>query len=178
MRVSLGRPLPGRDDDPPPLPQPLARAAAAALALAAVLLLGWALAFLLEDGAGALVLLVLFAVVSLPALVGALLSAGPVLALLRGESTPSRTPACAGLVALGHAGVALVSLRPGVDRSLSGGDLVGGAVGALGLLASLAVLGLSLPGESGRRPVRVLLALSAGVLVLALVALRAVSQTG
>jgi len=166
----------GADPDAPePLRPAQRRSAGIALALAALLVLGFATAFVLDDGTGALVLLLLFAVVTLPVLGAALLSAAPALALLRGSRPPLRTPVLAGLLAVGHVGVGLVALRPGVDRALSSGDLLGGAVGAAGLLAALLALGLTLPG----RPVapRVLLAVSGGVLVYALVVLRAVAQT-
>lgn len=151
------------------------RVAGAALALSALLVLGYAASFVVEDRAGALVLLLLLAVVTLPVLGAALLSGGPALDLLRGRPAPRRTPVCAGLLALGHVGVALLGLRPGVDRELSTADLAVGAVGAVGLVAALVALALTLPGRAGA--VRVLLALSAGVLVLSLVALRALAQT-
>lgn len=151
------------------------RVAGAALALSALLVLGYAVSFLIDDRAGALVLLILLAFVTLPVLGAALLSGGPAVALLRGQAAPPRTPVCAGLLAVGNVGVSVIGLRPGVDRELSTGDLVVGGVGAVGAVTALVVLGLTLPGRASAA--RVLLALSAGVLVLALVALRAVAQT-
>lgn len=165
----------GQDDGDAPLPPLLGRAAGAGLALSGLLLLGYAAAFLLEDRGGALVLLLLYAVVTLPVLGAALLSGEPALALLRGRRHPPRTPVLAGLLTVGHVGVALVALRPGLDRALSAGDLVGGAVGGIGAIAALVALGLTLPGRVSAA--RVLLAVSAGMLLLSLVALRAVSQT-
>jgi hypothetical protein len=162
-------------DDPWPLTPGQRRLAGAALGLSAVLVLGFALWFVLEDGGGALVLLLLFAVVTLPVVGAALLAAEPAVGLLRGRPSPPRTPVCAGLLAVGHVGVALIALRPGVDRAVSTGDLTAGGVGAAGLAAALVALALTLPGRPS--PVRVLLALSVGVLVLSLVALRAVAQT-
>lgn len=164
-----------RDDDAAPLPPSAARAAGLALALAAALVLAVAVAFVAEDRSGALVLLLLFAVVTLPVLGAALLSVEPALALLRGRPAPPRTPVLAGLLAVGHVGVALVALRPGVDQELSTADLVGAGVAAAGLAAALLVLGLTLPGR--RSAAKVLLALSGGVLVFGLVVLRAVAQT-
>jgi hypothetical protein len=156
-------------------PPPAGRLAGALLVLSALLVLGFALAFLLDDGAGALVLVLLLAVVTLPVLGAALLSFRPGWELLQGGPAPARTAACAALLAVGHVGVALVALRPGQDRELSNADLIGGGVGALGLGSALVTLALVLPGRTA--PLRVLLALSVGVLVLALVALRAVAQT-
>lgn len=163
------------DREPAVLTAGQRRVAGGALGLSALLLLGYATSFLVEDRAGALVLLILLAFVTLPVLGAALLSGGPALALLRGGPPAPRTPVCAGLLAAGHVGVAMIGLRPGVDRELSTDDLVVGGVGAVGAVAALVALGLTLPGRASAA--RVLLVLSAGVLVLALVALRAVAQT-
>lgn len=156
-------------------PPPAGRLAGALLVLSALLVLGFAAAFLLDDGDGALVLVLLLAVVTLPVLGAALLSFGPGWDLLRGRPAPARTATCAGLLAIGHVGVALVALRPGQDRELSTVDLVGGGAGAVGLGAALVPLALVLPWRTA--PLRVVTALGVGVLVLALVALRAVAQT-
>lgn len=161
--------------EPPQLGTGQSRVAGASLALAAVLVLAYAASFLVDDRDGALVLLLLFAVVTLPVLGAAVLSAGPVLALLRGGPVPRRTAVCAGLLAVGHVGVALVALRPGIDRALSTGDQLFGALGGVGLLAALVALALTLPGRP--TATRVLLAVSGGVLVLALVVLQAVART-
>jgi len=159
------------DLDDPGLAPRTRRLAGGLLALAALLVLGYAVAFVVEDVRGSLVLLLLFAVVTLPVLGAGLLSAEPALALLRGQPGPPRTPVLAGLLAVGGAGIAFVALRPGLDDALSAGDLAAGAAGGVAALAALVVLALVLPGRA--TPARVMAAVSGGMLVLSLVALRA-----
>lgn len=163
------------DDGRPMLTSGLGRLAGSTLALAAVLVVAVTVVFVVEDRVSVLVLLVLLAAVTLPVLGAALLSAGPALALLTGRRPPPRTPVLAALLAVGHVGVTLVALRPGVDDALSTTDLAGAGVGAVGLIAALVALALTLPGRPAAA--RVLLAVSGGVLVLALAALQAVLQT-
>lgn len=168
---------PTRHDDGLGAPPVLGRSAGAGLGLSALLLLGAAAALVLDDGRAALVLLVLLAVVTVPVLAAALLSLRPALVLLRGGPAPVRTPACAALLALGHVGIAVLALRPGLDAAFSTGELLSAGVAALGLGAALLALSVSVPGSGTVLRLRLLLALSGGVLVLALVALRAVAQT-
>jgi hypothetical protein len=151
-----------------------ARVAGGALLLASLLVLGYAASFVADDLTGALVLLLLYAVATVPVLGAALLSFEPAAAMLRGRRPEPRTPVLAGLLAAGGVGVAAVALRPGLDRALSSGDLAGGAVGGVAAMAALVALGLTLPGRP--TAARVLLAVSGGAVLLALVALVAVTR--
>lgn len=153
---------------------PAARLAGLALGLSALLVLAFAVAFLADDDDGALVLLLLLGMVTVPVLGAALLSFGPSLELLRGRRPLPRTPFCAGLLAGGHVGIAALALRPGADDELATEDLVGAGVGGAGLLLALLALVVTLP----RRGVgRGLLVLLVGAAAFGAVVLRAVSQT-
>jgi hypothetical protein len=157
-----------------PTPVPHGRAAGVALLLSCLLLLAFAVALLVEDRAAVVTLLIVFAIVSVPALLSAVLGLRAALGLLR-DGTPERaTPGYAALLAVGHLGVVALSLRPGLDRRLDVGDLAGGAAGAVGALAALVALAVVLPGRTFA--VRLVAALGAGVLALALLGLRAAAQ--
>jgi hypothetical protein len=155
---------------------PVRRLTGAALLLAAVLVVGSFVAVVRDDSGGAVALLILLAVVTVPVLVAAAVSVRPAVDALRGrEVAPSVVP-CAALLALGALGVVALSLQVGRDRELEDGDLVGAGVGGLALVAALLALGAALPGR--HRALHVLAAVTGGVLLLGLVALRAVAQTG
>lgn len=160
-----------------PRPVAFGRCAGAALVLACLLLLGYAAALLAEDRSAVTTLLLVFALVSVPAVVSAVLGLGPALRLLRQGAAETSTPGFAGALALGHLGIVALSLQPGLDRRLDDGDLAGAAVGATGMLAGLLVLALTAPVRRSAG-VRVVGALAAGVLALALLVLRAVVRTG
>jgi hypothetical protein len=157
-----------------PTPVRHGRVAGVALVLSCLLALGFLAALLIEDRAAVTTLLIVFALVTVPALISAVLGLRAGAELLRGRPAESATPVYAGLLALGHAGIVLLSLRPGLDRRLDDGDLAGGAAGGAGLLLSLIALAVVLPGRT--LAIRLVLALGVGVLVLALLVLRAVSQ--
>lgn len=150
------------------------RSAGAALLLAGVLLLGFAAALLRTDRGAVVTLLVVFAVVSVPALISAVLGLGAGVRALRGGAPERATPWYGGLLALGHLGIVALSLRPGLDRELDGGDLLGAGVGAVGAVAGLTALAISLPGRT--LAVRLVAALGVGVLLLALLVLRVVAE--
>jgi hypothetical protein len=153
---------------------PVVRAAGGALLVACLLLLGFAAVLLVEDRDTVTTLLVLFAVVSVPALVSAVFGLGAGARALRAAELDRSTAAFAGLLALGHVGIVALSLRPGLDRALGGGDLLGATVGATGAMAALTALAVALPGRT--LAVRLVAALGAGVLVLALLVLRVVAE--
>ncbi len=159
-----------------PTPVPLGRLAGATLLLACLLMLGAAAALLVEDRSAVTTLLIVFALVSVPALLSAVLGLRPAVELLRGRTPESALAFFAAALAAGHVGLVALSLRPGLDRRLDDGDLAGGAAGAVGALAALTALALVLPGRTVA--VRLVAALGAGVLLLALLVLRAVSLTG
>jgi hypothetical protein len=157
---------------------PHSRAAGAALLAAALLVLGVLGVLVVEDRPTLVTLLIVFAVVSVPALVSALLGLRDGTALLRGRAPERGAAVYAALLALGHAGVVALSLRPGLDRRLDGGDLLGAATGAAGLLAGLAAAAVLAPAADERAAragltVRLVGALAVGALVLALLGLRA-----
>lgn len=156
-------------------PTSLCRAAGAGLLLAAVLVLGSFVDLVLDDPAGALALLVFVGVVAGPVLVSAGLAVRPAVALLRARPAPSRTLPVAVLLAIGNVGVVALALQPGLDRAFDDGDLAGAAVGTLGLLGAALAAAVVAPG----RPLalRLLLGLSAALLVLGVVVARAVAQT-
>lgn len=159
----------------PDLRPSTARAAGAALLVACLLLLGYAAVLVAADRATLTTLLVVFALVSVPALVSALLGLRAASGLLRRARAERGAPVYAALLALGHAGVTALSLDPGLDRSLDRGDVAGAGAGAAGLVGSLAALALL---SRGRTPaVRLTTAAAAAVLVLALLAVRAVAGT-
>jgi hypothetical protein len=158
--------------DPPTVPG--GRAAGAALLLASLLLLSLFAVVLVVDRGVLPGLLILFGVVSVPALIAALVGVGVGATAARTGALPRTAAFCGAALALGFLGVVALSLRPGVDGRLDGGDLAGAAVGAAGALASLGVLAVALPWRT--LPVRLVAALGAGVLALALLVLRAVSQ--
>ena len=154
---------------------PLRRATGAALLLAAVLVVGSFVALVRDDSGGAAALLILLAVVTVPVLIAAAVSVRPALTALRGrELSPSVLP-CAALLGLGALGVVALALQVGEDEELDDGDLLGAGVGAVALVAALLALAVALPGR--HKALHVLTALAGGVLLLGLVALRAVAQT-
>jgi hypothetical protein len=160
-----------------PLPE---RAAGAALLASALLLLGVFAALVVDDRGTVTGLLILFALVTVPALLSAVLGVPAALRMLAGRGAERAAVSYSGLLALGHGGVVLLSLQPGLDRRLDGGDLLGAAAGGTGLLTGLLAAALLLPLVLGRAegtPVRLraLAALSAGALVLAVLGLRAAS---
>ena len=161
------------DDDPP---MPLARAAGAALLLASLLLLGFFATLLASDRPTVVTLLIVFALVTIPALAGALLGlrAGAGL-LLRGAPPEKGAAVYAVLVAIGSVGVVALSLRPGLDRRLDIGDVVGGAVGAVGLLTALFAAAVLVRWRT--LGLRLVAAAAASVLLLAVLAVQAVSGT-
>jgi hypothetical protein len=158
-----------------PSPVRFGRVAGAALLVACLLLLAFAVALVVEDRSAVTTLLLVFAVVSVPALLSAVLGLPDAVGLLRGGAPARAVPFYSGALALGHVGVVALSLRPGLDRQLDDGDLAGGAVGGVGAVAALLALGLVLPGRS--LGVRLVATVGSGVLVLALLVLRAVRLT-
>jgi hypothetical protein len=159
---------------PDPLPVRFGRPAGAALLLPCLLMLGFFAALVLEDRGAVTTLLLVFALVSVPALLSAVFGLGAAVTMLRGSPPPHGTAFFAGALAAGHLGVVALSLQPGFDRSLDDGDLAGGAVGAVGLLTALGVLAVVLPGRA--LGVRLVTALGAGALALALLVARAVAM--
>jgi len=157
------------------LPVPHGRAAGVALLVSCLLLLGFAAALLVEDRRAVTTLLIVFAIVSVPALLSAVLGLRAGALLVKSGTAERAADAFAGMLAVGHLGVVALSLRPGLDRTLDRGDLAGAAVGAAGLLSALAALAVLLDGRS--LAVRLVAAVAVGVLALALLALRAVAQT-
>lgn len=152
------------------------RAAGAALALSALLILAAFAALLVDDRDGALALVLLLAVVTVPVLGAALLSGGAAVALLRGGRPLPRTAACAGLLAVGHLGVAAIALQPDEQGVISDAKQVAAGVGAVGLACAVLTLAAVLPGRSFG--LRLVIGLSVGVLLLGLVVLRGVAATG
>lgn len=147
------------------------RAGAVALIAACLLLLGFAAALVVEDRDAVATLLLVFALVSVPALLSAVAGLPSAVRSLRDGRLERATAGYAALLALGHTGVVALSLRPGLDGELDGGDLAGAGVSA-GLAAALVALAV---GSSARTlEVRLVALLGAGVLVVALLALRAV----
>ena len=151
------------------------RSAGAALLLSALLVVGSFAALVADDSSGAVALLLLLAVVTVPVLVAAAVVVRPAVGMLRGAAPTSSVPVCAGLLAAGALGVVALSLQVGADRALDDGDLVGAGVGAVAALAALYALGVALPGRNVA--LRVLTALSGGLLLLGLVVARAVGDT-
>jgi hypothetical protein len=156
-------------------PPPFARGAGAALLVACLLLLGFFVALLAEDRSAVTALLLVFALVTVPALGSALLGLRAGLGLLRRQPPEAGAPVYAGLLAVGHVGVMVLSLQPGLDRRLDGGDIAGGGAGAAGLVAALVALALLLPWRTPA--VRCTAAAATCVLVLALVSVRALAGT-
>ncbi|HWG93644.1 MAG TPA: hypothetical protein VNU66_05410 [Mycobacteriales bacterium] len=157
-----------------------ARAAGAALLASAVLALAFFAALVANDRGAVTGLLILFALVTVPALLSAVLGVPAAVRMLLGRGAERAAVTYSGLLALGHAGVVLLSLRPGLDRRLDDGDLLGAAAGGAGLLSGLLAGALLLPlaaDRAARTPVRLraVAALSAGAVVLALLGLRAAS---
>jgi hypothetical protein len=157
-----------------PLPVSHGRLAGAALLLSCLLLLGFAAALVVEDRSAVTTLLLVFAIVSVPALLSAVFGLRAGFGLLRGQPPEKSAAGFAGLLAVGHLGIVALSLRPGLDRRLDDGDLAGGTVGAVGMLTALVALAVVVPWRTVG--VRLAAALGGGVLLLALVVLRAVSQ--
>ena len=151
-----------------------ARLAGAALLLACLLMLGVAAVLVVTDRDTVTTLLIIFALVSVPALLSAVLGLGPAVRALRSGELERSTAGFGALLALGHLGVVALSLRPGLDRDLDGGDLTGATVGAVGAVAALTALAVALPGRT--LAVRLVAALGGGVLLLALLVLRAVAE--
>ena len=151
------------------------RTAGAALLLSALLVVGSFVALLRDDRGGAVALLLLLGVVTVPVLVAAAVSVRPSVAMLRGQPPSSSVAPCAGLLALGALGVVALSLQVGTDRELDRDDLVGAGVGSVAMVLALYALGVGLPGR--HLALRVLTALSGGVLLLGLVVARAVADT-
>lgn len=151
-----------------------ARAAGGALLLACALLLGFAVALAVEDRSAVVTVLVVFALVSVPALLAAVLAVPAAVRVLRTGELERSVVGSAALLALGHLGVVALSLRPGLDRALDGGDLGGAAAGAAGALAALLALAVAAPWRT--LGVRLVAAVGAGVLALGLLVLRAVAQ--
>jgi hypothetical protein len=154
------------------------RAAGGALLASALLALGFFGALLATDRGTVTGLLILFALVTVPALLSALLGVPAAVRMLLGRGAERAAVGYSALLAVGHAGVVLLSLRPGLDRELDGGDLLGAAAGGTGLLTGLLAAALLLPLATERAdgtPVRLraVAALSAGAVVLALLGLRA-----
>jgi hypothetical protein len=160
------------DDDPSVRP---ARAAGVPLVLSSLLLLGFFASLLAQDRSTVTTLLIVFALVTIPALVGALLGVRAGVGLLRGTPPEKGAPVYGALVAVGSAGVVALSLQPGLDRRLDTGDLVGGGVGAAGLVLSL--LAVALLAHWRTLALRLVAASATAVLVLAVLAVRAVSGT-
>ena len=159
----------------PQAPGPRAvRVAGGALLLACLLLLGFTAALVVEDRSAVTTLLIVFAVVSVPALLAAVFGLGTGARLLRSGEPERSVVGFAAVLALGHLGVVALSLRPGLDRALDGGDLAGAVTGAVGAAAALVAVGITAPWRT--TSVRLVAALGAGVLVLALLVLRAVAQ--
>jgi hypothetical protein len=161
------------DDDDPPVR--LARATGAALAVSSLLLLGFFGSLVVHDRSTVVTLLIVFALVTVPALAGALLGVRAGAELLRGTPPEKGAAVYGALVALGSAGVVALSLQPGLDRRLHTGDLVGGGVGAAALVLSL--LAVALLARWRTLAVRLVAASATAVLVLAVLAVRAVSGT-
>lgn len=149
------------------------RVAGTALVLACLLLLGFAVALAVDDRSAVTTLLIVFAIVTVPALLSALLGLGAGVRLVRGDDPQPATAWFAGLLALGHLGVVALSLRPGLDRRLDDGDLLGAAVGAAGVLTAAVALAVALPWRTAG--VRLVTVGGAAALLLALLVLRAVS---
>lgn len=167
------------EDQPSPSPSPstgLLRAAGVALAVAALLILGAFAALLLDDREGAVALVLLLAVVTVPVLGAALLSGRAVVVLLRGGPPLPRTVVCAGLLGIGHVGVAAIALQPDEQGVISDAKQLAAGVGAVGLCCAVLALAAVLPGRSFG--LRLVVGLSAAVLLLGLVVLRAVAATG
>jgi hypothetical protein len=146
------------------------RAAGALLLLSALALLGFTVALLREDRAAVTTVLLVFSLVSVPALLAAAFGLPAGVELLRRGGTDRAAALHCALLALGHVGVVALSLRPGLDRELDDGDLAGAAAGAAGLLA--AAVGLALLARGRPLAVRLTAALGGTVLVLALLSLR------
>ncbi|HWH30765.1 MAG TPA: hypothetical protein VNU26_17725 [Mycobacteriales bacterium] len=158
-------------------PRWLGRAAGAALLVACLLLLAAFGALLVEDRSAVTTLLIVFAVVTVPALLSSLLALRPAVGLLRGTDAGRDERSAGGfalVLAIGHLGLVVLSLRAGLDRRFDGGDLAGAAAGATGMLAALLAAAVVLPGRT--LGVRLVAGLGAGVLLLALVAVRALGQ--
>jgi hypothetical protein len=154
----------------------LRRATGAALLLAAALVVGSFAALVREDSGGAVALLVLLAVVTVPVLVAAVVAVPSGLSLLRGGDVEPKVVPWSALLAVGGLGVVALALQVGPDGELEDRDLVGAAVGGVALVAAALALGVALPGR--HRALHVLASLAGGVLLLGLVVLRAVAQTG
>jgi hypothetical protein len=157
-----------------PTPVRFGRVAGAGLVGACLLLLGFTTALLVEDRGAVTTVLIVFALVSVPALISALLGLRAGVTLLRGGPPENGAAFFAGALAAGHIGVVAMSLRPGLDRLLDDGDLAGGGVGVIGAVLALVALALVLPGRS--LGIRLVASLGLGVLALALLVLRAVAQ--
>ena len=151
----------------------LGRLAGGALLLSCLLLLAAFGALVVEDRSTVTTLLIVFAVVTVPALLSSLFAVHPAVGLLRGQEERSAA-GFAVVLAAGHLGLVVLSLRAGVDRRFDDGDLVGAAAGAAGLLAALLTVAVVLPVRT--LGVRLVAALGVGVLLLGLVALRALGQ--
>lgn len=154
-------------------PRGLGRVAGAALVLACVLLLAAFGALLVEDRKTVTTLLVVFALITVPALLSSLLALPAAVGLLRGREERS-AGGFAVVLAIGHLGLVVLSLRAGLDRRFDGGDLAGAAAGATGMLAALLTAAIVLPVRT--LAVRLVAALGTGVLLLAIVAVRALGQ--
>ncbi|MFP5218306.1 MAG: hypothetical protein ACLGIG_01020 [Actinomycetes bacterium] len=158
-------------------PRGLGRVAGATLVLACLLMLGAFGVLVVEDRATLTTLLIVFAVVTVPALLASLLALRPAIGLLRAADDGRDGRSAAGfavVLAVGHLGLVVLSLRAGLDRRFDDGDLVGAATGATGMLAALFTAAVVLPVRT--LPVRMVAALGIGVLLLALVAVRALGQ--
>lgn len=161
-----------RQDDLQPL---AARLAGTLLLIGCVLLLGRFGVLVAQDRSAVTALLVVFALVTVPALGSAALGLRAGVALLLHAQAERGAAVYSALVTLGQAGAVLLSLEPGADRRLSSGDLAGAGTGAVGLVCSLAALALLARGRSVG--VRLTAAAAAAVLVLGLLAVRAVTAT-
>jgi hypothetical protein len=159
-----------------PTPVRLGRFAGVALLLSSLLALAFFVAVVVEDRSAATTLLLVFALVTVPTLFCALLGLGAGVGLLRRGAAERSAAGCAAVLAVGHLGVTALSLRPGLDRELDDGDLLGGAAGAVGLMAALFALAVLLPART--LAVRLVAALAAGVLALALLSVRVLSLVG
>jgi hypothetical protein len=155
-------------------PVPLARAGGVALLLSSLLLLG-ALAVLVVTDRGVLpAVLILGGIVSVPAIIAALVGVGVGAGMARTGEGARGAAFCGVALAAGHLGLAALSLRPGLDGRLDGGDLTGGAVGTVGMLAALVALAVALPWRTPQ--VRLVATLGVGVLALALLGARVLTQ--
>ena len=155
------------------VPRWLHRLSGGTLLLACLLMLGAFVALVVEDRSAVTTLLIVFAVITVPALLSSLFAVRPAVGLLRGQEEKS-AGGFALVLAAGHLGLVVLSLRAGLDRRFDDGDLVGAATGATGMVAALLTAAVVLPVRT--LPVRLVAALGTGVLLLALVAVRALGQ--